>query len=390
MCATMTPTDNSNNNEDESRTVLRHLNVSRNDALAEVAHFIVVVEGSECGKKLEIGLTPVSVGRHADNRFALTDPFVSGHHCMITFENGQLWVTDLGSSNGTFIDGQQVQQQTAWPAAATLQVGNQMLRQQYHRREDIQRSDELAQDLRHAASYARTLLPQPLHSGPVTTAWHFEPSAALGGDIFDYFWLNTEYFVFYLLDVSGHGVGAALHSISVFNLLRQQSLSGVNFTRPKQVLKALNDALPMERYGDMYFTIWYGVYHPGTTTLTFASAGHPPALLFYDQGEQRIDLFANDAPIGVVSGLEFQESSITLQPGGQIYLYTDGAYEITTKNGALWSWDEFVRLIQEHLRNGAVQLEFICRAIRGQTRADHFEDDFSLVLLNFSGDHPHP
>ena len=386
----MTSTDNLGDIKDDGQTFLRHPSFANKLKVVDVAHYIVVVEGTECGKKLEIGLTPVSVGRHADNRLTLADPFVSGRHCVIAFESGQLWVTDLGSSNGTFIDGQRVQQQTVWLADATLLVGNQMLRQEYHRREDVKRSDALAQDLRHAASYVRTLLPQPLRSGPVTAAWHFEPSSELGGDIFDYFWLNTEHFVFYLLDVSGHGVGAALHSISVFNLLRQQSLSGVDFTRPKQVLKALNDAMPMERYGDMYFTIWYGVYHPGTTTLTFASAGHPPALLFYDQGQQRIDLFANDAPMGIESCLEFQERTITLHPGGQIYLYSDGVYEITTRNGAIWSLSEFIQLIQDQLRNGTVQPELICSAIRSLTRADHFEDDFSLVLLHFSGDHPHP
>jgi serine phosphatase RsbU (regulator of sigma subunit) len=378
----MTPSDDPGI-EHGSSTVLRHPSVARKYAAADVAHYVVVVEGTEYGKRLEIGLTPISVGRHADNHFALADPFVSGRHCVITFENGQIWVTDLGSSNGTFINGQPVQQRTVWPEAATLLVGNQMLRREYHRRVDVQRSDELAKNLRHAAKYVRTLLPQPLRSGPVTADWHFEPSAELGGDIFDYFWLDAEHFVFYLLDVSGHGVGAALHSISVLNLLRQQSLPGVNFARPKQVLKALNDALPMGRYGDMYFTVWYGVYHPGMTTLTFAAAGHPPALLFCDRGERRIDLFANDAPIGVVPGLEFQERTITLYPGGRIYLYSDGVYDITTRNGAIWSWDEFVQLMQVELRNGAVQPEFICRTIRGLTRGGHFEDDFSLVLLNF-------
>lgn len=385
----MTPTDESDSITDDSRTFLRHPNDAKKDTAPDVAHYVVVVEGTESGKKLEIGLAPISLGRHADNDIALADPFVSGRHCVIAVENGQLRVTDLGSSNGTFIDGQSVHQQTVWPSASTLRVGNQMLRQVYHRREDLQRSEALAKDLRNAANYVRTLLPEPLRSGPVTAAWYFEPSAVLGGDIFDYFWLDTEYFVFYLVDVSGHGVGAALHSISVFNLLRQQSLPGVNFSRPKQVLKALNDALPMEGYGDMFFTIWYGVYHPGTANLTFASAGHPPALLFYDQKEQRTDLFAKDPPIGIVSGHEFQERTITLHAGAQIYLYSDGAYEINTKNGAIGSFSEFAQLIQEHRQKNIAQPAFIYQTIRSRTKADHFDDDFSLVQLNFSRDHLH-
>ena len=250
----MNPTDNPEGIENDSSTVLRHPSGVRKYAVADVAHYVVVVEGTECGKRLEIGLTPVSVGRYSDNHFALADPFVSGRHCVIMFKNGQIWVSDLNSSNGIFIDGQRVQQPTIWPETATLQVGNQMLRLEYHRREDVQRSDELEKDLRHAARYVRTLLPQPLRSEPVTVTWHFEPSVELGGDIFDYYWLDDERFVFYLLDVSGHGIGAALHSISIFNLLHQQFLPGVDFAQPKQVLKALNDALPMGRYGDMFFT----------------------------------------------------------------------------------------------------------------------------------------
>lgn len=378
----MTPTDDSNNEGSDS-TVLRHPSIIQQYAAADAAHYVIVVEGTEIGKRLEIGLDPISVGRYTDNLFALADPYVSGHHCVITFENGQMWVTDLKSSNGTYIGDQQVQLRTSWPADATLHVGNQMLRQEFHRREDVQRSDALTQDLRRAARYVRTLLPLPLNNGPVTAAWHFEPSAELGGDIFDYFWLDAEHFVFYLLDVSGHGVGAALHSIAVFNLLRQQSLPGVNFARPKQVLKALNDVMPMERYGDMFFTVWYGVYEPEASSLTFAAAGHPPALLFYDQGEKRVELGAENAPIGIIPDIDFQERTITLYRGGRFYLYSDGVYEITTRNGTLWSWEEFVQFMQKGLRNGTIQPEFIWRTIQGLSRTDRFEDDFSVVLLKF-------
>jgi serine phosphatase RsbU (regulator of sigma subunit) len=377
----MTSTDGPSH-EDAENTVLRPPNGIRKHA-ADVAHYIEVVEGSELGKRVEVGPTPVTVGRHADNLFSLSDPFVSAHHCVITLENGQLWVTDLGSSNGTFIGEQRIPQRSPWPAEAALYVGKQMLRQAYHRREELQRADALTKDLRHAAHYVKTLLPQPLQGGIITTAWHFEPCTELGGDIFDYFWLDRDHFVFYLLDVSGHGVGAALHSISVFNLLRRQSLPGVNFAQPKQVLKALNDALPMEHYADMFFTVWYGVFQPSAARLTFSAAGHPPALLFYDEGKRRLELRAENVPIGITADVEFRERTIPLYPGCRIGLYSDGVYEITHQNGALWRWEEFVQFMQESLRNGADQPEFICRKIRGLTNADRFEDDCSLVLLDF-------
>ena len=102
----------------------------------------------------------------------------------------------------------------------------------------------------------------------------------MGGDAFGYHMLDEDHFAIYLTDVSGHGVGAALLSVSVMNVLRSQSLPNTDFKDPEQVLEALNIAFPGEENNDMFFTIWYGVYHLPTRTLTYASAGHPPAILF--------------------------------------------------------------------------------------------------------------
>ena len=71
--------------------------------------------------------------------------------------------------------------------------------------------------------------------------WKFIPSTSLGGDAFGYYWLDEDHFVISLIDVSGHGVGAALLSVSVINALRSQSLPDTDFKDPEHVLKSLND-----------------------------------------------------------------------------------------------------------------------------------------------------
>ncbi|MFM8331883.1 MAG: FHA domain-containing protein [Candidatus Methylumidiphilus sp.] len=118
-----------------------------------VAHCLLVVEGSERGKNLEIGLLPVAVGRAGDNDLALADPFVSTHHCAVGFADGEIWVEDLGATNGGFLDGRRIVGKVVWPMAATLQVGKQMLRHEYRHRSALRESDELAKDLRRAAGY---------------------------------------------------------------------------------------------------------------------------------------------------------------------------------------------------------------------------------------------
>lgn len=351
--------------------------------ILNVARYVTVVDGTESGKKLELGLNPIRVGRHRDNDLALADPSVSGHHCTISFDAGIVRVTDLGSTNGTFIGGSRVQGSAPWPDSVSLQIGGQELRHEFRVREEIQRSVQLANELKQAAEYVRSLLPMPVRSGPVTTDWYASPSAELGGDIFSYYWLDSGKFAFYLIDVCGHGVGAALHSVSVSNLLRQRFLPGVDFTRPSEVLTALNRALPMEQYGSMYFTLWYGVYSPASRNLAYASAGHPPGLLFSGPGRHLRELATENPPIGMLEMAEFHEESTLLEPRSSLYLYSDGAFEINTKTGAWWSYEEFVRYLGQQVQRGEARPAELFRTIRALTRDDRFEDDFSLLQMDF-------
>ena len=93
-----------------------------------------------------------------------------------------------------------------------------------------------------AAAYVQSLLPAP-QTGPISTDWVFIPSAELGGDAFGYHWLDDDHFAMYLLDVCGHGIGAALHSVSVLNVLRAQTLRDTDFYQPSDVLAALKLAV---------------------------------------------------------------------------------------------------------------------------------------------------
>ena len=91
---------------------------------------------------------------------------------------------------------------------------------------------QLSEEVAQAAKYVCSLLPEPLSQGPVQAAWRFLPCTQSGGDSFGYHWLDDEHFAVYLLDVSGHGVGASLLSVSALNMLRSQSLP-VRFPRSR-------------------------------------------------------------------------------------------------------------------------------------------------------------
>ena len=167
----------------------------------------------------------------------------------------------------------------------------------------------LLHELTQASRYVLSLLPEPT-DGAVRTRWRFEPSSNLGGDFFGYDWIDPDHFAVYLLDVSGHGVGAALLSVSVGNALRGRSLPGIDFRDPAAVLAGLNDAFPMERHDEKYFTIWYGVFDRANRSLTYASGGHPAALLLSGpthEASRPVELGAGGPAVGMFPAVLVQQ-----------------------------------------------------------------------------------
>ena len=193
----------------------------------------------------------------------------------------------------------------------------------------LESQHRLASEMQQAAHYVQSLLPDKLKTGEIITDWRFVPSAELGGDSFGYHWLDDDHFAFYLLDVSGHGVGSALLSVSAMNALRSQALPQTDFRAPGQVLAALNNASQMEQQNGLYFTIWYGVYHKPGRRIDYSGGGHPPALLFNGASAEEAVLEVLEARgpmIGAVPDLEFKTASTNLGPFAKLCMYSDGVY----------------------------------------------------------------
>jgi PAS domain S-box-containing protein len=236
----------------------------------------------------------------------------------------------------------------------------------------------LETELSEAAGYVRNLLPDELN-GPIETRWCYLPCSHLGGDGFGYHWLDPESLAFYLLDVSGHGVGAALLCSSVLNVLRTQLLAGIDFHDPGTVLAGLNRAFPMAQNNGKYFTIWYGIYHKPTRELTFASGGHHAAVLVSDLGAGP-RLHTGGPVVGAMPDLTYPSARITIPEHAELYLFSDGVYEIARPDNSWQTWDEFAQF----LRHERPSVEAIVDRARAMHGVEEFEDDFSILKMKFA------
>src|SRR5215510_2589220 len=303
---------------------------SRHEAAQPVEQVfsLVVAEGREEGRRIALSERAVIAGRDPNLDIVLPDDDVSRLHCLISVVNGDVVVENLGSTNGTFVNGQRVDRRTSLPVGGVLRVGEHLFRCERCTRRDLERAEEEYRDLQRAASYVQTLLPPPLLDGPMRTEWMLQPSARLGGDALGYSRIDDRHFALYLIDVSGHGVSAAMLSVSVLNVLRERVLPATDFKDPVGVLSALNAMFQMDRHDDHYFTIWYGVYDSFDRMLTYATGGHHAGYLVPVERDDARPLKTSGPVIGAIAEAHFQAAQTDVPTGSVLYLFSDGVFEI--------------------------------------------------------------
>ena len=360
------------------------LTAPSNSPVQTTAHYLVMMEGVDPGKHIEVAQTPVTIGRGAGQTLVIAgDTLVSRQHARVALVNGQVVAEDLGSTNGTFVNTQRVNKPVVITEGQHLRVGHQILKYERKSRRDVERAQELQRDLRKASGYVSALLPPPITSGPVRTEWHFHPSAQLGGDAFGYDWLDSTTFTFYLMDVAGHGVGSAMHSVSAMNVLRQRALPGVDFRNPAEVLTSLNQRFQMAAHDGLYFTMWIGVYDTDRRTLVYSSAGHHPAFQVPADGGTTLPLGEPELMIGIVPEQTYEAQQAVIAPGSRIYLFSDGVFEIVGQDDSRWSLDNFLPMLRESGAAGHPSPARLFELVRESAKPGGMEDDFSLLAVTF-------
>jgi sigma-B regulation protein RsbU (phosphoserine phosphatase) len=240
----------------------------------------------------------------------------------------------------------------------------------------------LAAQLASAAEYVVSLLPAPLRAGKIRTDWRYMPSAELGGDSLGYHWIDEDNFAMYLLDVCDHGVGPALLSVSALNVIRSQTLPGTDFRVPEQVIGMLNQTFPMEKHNNLYFTLWYGVFNKITRQITYASAGHPPALLISPSGEIR-ELATRNMFVGGMPDIVYRSDSVEVDIPSRLYVFSDGTFEVAKTDGSMWSFSELQTFLRDIPGDQASEIDLLYSYAQKMHGSNDLDDDFSMLKIEF-------
>ncbi|MFW2078616.1 RsbU family protein phosphatase GigA [Acinetobacter sp. ULE_I010] len=220
---------------------------------------------------------------------------------------------------------------------------------QYKRNQD-------SRDLPSAAELQKKLLPNPIELQNYKVETLFQPSAYLSGDWYDYWKISDKEIMFYLADVSGHGVTSSL-------LTSWMAAFHGRSKTPRELIKKLNGMLVQENI-EKHITMLAGILNLETHELKWSSAGHyPPPIIFEPNQAPRV-LNTSSFPLGLTEDLEVEEMVCTLTKHARFIICSDGALE--PFDGGLN--EQFAQLVY-HLQNQSFQAP------------DHVADDIAILSL---------
>lgn len=254
---------------------------------------------------------------------------------------------------------------------------------------ELLREERLRQELALAREIQQGFLPTdfppPQKAGYELFA-RVMPAREVSGDLYDFLVLEDGRLVFFVGDVSGKGLGAALFMVAVRILGRHLASAGAS---PAQTLRQLNAALAADNPSGMFVTLVHGIYHPAKGEVVFTSAGHPPPLLRRPDGEVEVLSVPPGRLLGYGIGeLGLADQHVQLAAGETLILYTDGLTEARAPDSTALFGTERTQAELGGPRT-ALALEACADHVRAAveqfTGTPELQDDLTLFLLRRSG-----
>lgn len=205
----------------------------------------------------------------------------------------------------------------------------------------------------------------------------------VGGDFYDFYFIDEDHLAFLIADVSGKGIPAAMFMMRSKTIIKSYAESGMSV---EEVFTLANEKLCEGNDAGMFVTAWMGILNIRTGKILFANAGHNHPLVKHSDGTFEYLKSRAGFVLAGMEGVRYRKNELDLAPGDAIYLYTDGVTEATDLNEELYGDDRLHAVLQKYKDES---MEVICSEIKKDVdlfagEAPQF-DDITMLALKFKG-----
>ncbi|OIQ49210.1 Phosphoserine phosphatase RsbU [Pseudodesulfovibrio hydrargyri] len=210
-----------------------------------------------------------------------------------------------------------------------------------------------------------------------------EPAKEVGGDLYDFFFVDETHFCFLVGDVSGKGVPAAFFMAVTKTLLKVVAERGLD---PGDILTRVNADLSSENESCMFVTLFLAIIDIESGETRYANAGHNPPMFLPCGGKPEWIPPLGEPVAGIMEGMEYSTKVMTLKPGDLLFIYTDGVTEAMDPDGGLFGDDRLMAMLSAEKEPFAPKLvKDVGGAIRVFARGAEQSDDITMLAMQFMG-----
>ena len=205
----------------------------------------------------------------------------------------------------------------------------------------------------------------------------------VGGDFYDFYFVDEDNLAFLIADVSGKGIPAAMFMMQSKTIIKSYAESGISV---EEIFTVANEKLCEGNDAGMFVTAWMGILNTKTGKVLFANAGHNPPLVKHADGTYEYLKSRAGLVLAGMDGIRYRKNELQLQPGDSIYLYTDGVTEATDPDNELYGEDRLHAILEKY-KDAAPGV--ICEEVKKDVDAFVGEapqfDDITMLSLKFYG-----
>lgn len=210
-----------------------------------------------------------------------------------------------------------------------------------------------------------------------------DPAKEVGGDFYDFFFVDTNKLCLVIADVSGKGIPAALFMMRSKAIIRSYAESGKS---PSEIFRLANNGLCDGNDADMFVTVWIGIIDLETGHMVCSNAGHEYPVLKHGDGSYDLYKQKHNFALAVLRDAKFREYELTLAPGDSLFVYTDGVPEAINEKSEEYGTDRLLEVLNKYKELSQKDiLKYVRRDIRIFVGDEDQFDDVTMIGFKYTG-----
>ena len=252
---------------------------------------------------------------------------------------------------------------------------------------ETEKTERLATELNLASDIQTNVLPNIFPVYPERKEFSLyasmTPAKEVGGDFYDFFFIDDDHLALVMADVSGKGIPAALFMMVARTLIKNRTMLGGS---PADIIYDVNNQLIEGNAAELFVTVWLGIFEISTGKGVAANAGHEHPVIYRNGDEFSLIVYKHSPVVGAMEGVKYSEHQFKLEPGDTIFVYTDGVAEAMNKDKELFGTDRMLEALNKD--PDAIPEKILDNVMTGINDfvqgAEQF-DDITMLSLKYYG-----